>query len=71
MVMNCLALPWSLDHDIEGVLGNWTELMSVDQALEANDLLDKGVYLRWESKSVKTEDTFIRVFDEVMLLLVM
>lgn len=33
--------------------------------LEADDLLaDDGVYLRWESKSDRTEDAFTGVFDE-------
>jgi len=38
--------------------------VAVDRALEDDDLLDEGVYLRWGSKSVKTEDTFVGVFDE-------
>ena len=38
--------------------------MAANRALEAEDLLDEGVYLRWESKSVRAEDTFTGVFDE-------
>jgi hypothetical protein len=48
----------------EGVLGNGTELVAANRVLEAEDLLDEGVYLRWESKSDRTEDAFTGVFDE-------
>ena len=37
--------------------------MAANRALDAEDLLDEGVYLRWESKSDKAEDSFAGVFD--------